>query len=223
MTIGSIQTFLHDLEHYQHIAMVADQCSEEQLELLKTDLELKKVDQLQFCPVTNMANRAMSVLYKFTGPQVVILYQALERAYHLIAALEGMLHLIEGDFKKPQDAKVWHGGMVSRHAHFRKYLLKNIPIKYREELLGIAPAKPRTRTEQHNYFYIHTLDGFPAFYDGLTVVFAGTAKTTKGGLCTNLKKLHREQEAAVRAISEQVNEAASQQFQTRLGYCAYVR
>lgn len=225
MTFGSILSFLHDLEHYQTIAMMSDHCSDEELALLKINLDLTKIDQLQNSPVTNagLGTRIASSLFKFTGPQVVLLYQTFEKAYHLISALDKLLHLIEGDFRKPADAKNWHKGMVTRHAYFKKYLLKNIPVKYREELLGIKPKEAATPRPVTNYLYIHTLDGFPAYFDGRTIAVAGTDRNAKGSPHSRLRSLRREQDLAVNDICTSVSEAASQQFQQRLGYVIYIR
>lgn len=220
-TFGSILSFLHDLDHYQTIAMTSDRCTEADLRLLKFDLQIKQVDKLQASPVSTTS---VTPLYKFIGSQVVLLYQTFEKAYHLVSAMGSLLHLIEGDFRKPSDAQTWHKGMVNRHAHFKKYLLKNIPIKYRESLLGIPPRVPSAAPkERADYLYIHTLDGFPAYFDGKTVVQAGTDRNAKGAPHRRLRSIKQEHELAARHVSAQFGEDASQQFQTRLGYVIFLR
>lgn len=63
---------------------------------------------------------------------------------------------------------------------------------------------PRSKPVDRRYgakpkvFYLHTLDGRPAAFDGMHVCFAQPESTAKVPLCRSLRELHKQQSISAR-------------------------
>jgi hypothetical protein len=221
---AALLQYLKDVEQHQDSVIVSGNLTDEQLGTLKIDLKLKQFNLLKYCPCTSFAARPMHSIYKFNGPQVVLIHKTIEKALHITHALEKLQPLLSEQFKTLHSMNTWLKGAYDRNGHFRKHLLKNIPVKYRSELLGIAPPKAKKTDARGYFYYLHTLDERPAYFDGQTIQYVvGNGRESKGNLHTNLRDLQREQSLAVKKIRTTVGGDAHQQFQTRLGYATYLR
>jgi hypothetical protein len=226
--LNSLIVLAKEIEELQHAVMLKD-ITDEQLALIKSDLNVPRLVALT--KADRWASKYMVSYYtlKVSPEDAQFAYQAVEVATHLLNNLASStllpFLLTEFDSKLNRDSFIRKS--IRSLEEIGKEILKKIPVKHKKELLeidSISVVKSKAKSKVHSW-YIHTLDGMPAIFNGRTIVPHPKDKKAapKWPPCASLRSLRAQQEKALNIIKQTVSIQAAAQFKSRIDYVAYQR
>lgn len=219
-----VSSLLNTIEHYQHKLMLHDDLTDDQLTLLKVDLKASKISHvLGRAEVTNPWRGAP--LFRLDPEQVRMIYDSVEKAQLVVEAFTTLTLLLDQWFTGYNRSKSWLINSKVALERFKKGVVKSVPVKYREEVLGLLPQEKAVKKlpqVRNNYWYLHLLDGRPAIFDGRAIVYADRGKVCRWPSPTSLKQLMGERELVLSQIKSSMGIKASAQFEARLSYTGFM-